>query len=185
MSLEMPDRPSRPLFLFSISSLCAAVRPSLAFEEGEHAGVHVAAARAHDQSLGGREAHRRVHRAPVVDGAERRAVAEVAAHEPQLVRAALQKLRGAQADVVVRRAVKAVAAHALLFVKLVGQAVEIGVGRQRVVKRRVEHRDVRHGGEQPPHLADAGDVHRIVQRRERIERLDLREHLVGDERCLR
>ena len=25
MSLEMPDRPSRPLFLFSISSLCVAV----------------------------------------------------------------------------------------------------------------------------------------------------------------
>ena len=83
----------------------------------------------------------------------------------------------------VRRAVEAVAAHALLLVKLVGQAVEIGVGRQRVVKRRVEHGDVRHGGKQPPHLADAGDVHRVVQRRERIERLDLRQHLVGDERA--
>ena len=96
-----------------------------------------------------------------------------------------EKLRGAQADVVVRRAVEAVAAHALLFVELVGQAVEIGVGRQRVVKRRVEHGDVRHGGKQPPHLANAGDVHRVVQRRERIERLDLRQHLVGDERSFR
>ena len=85
----------------------------------------------------------------------------------------------------VRRAVEAVAAHALLLVKLVGQPVEIGVGRQRVVKRRVEHGDVRHGGKQPAHLANAGDVHRVVQRRERIERLDLRQHLVGDERRLR
>ena len=109
----------------------------------------------------------------------------MAAHQPQLVRTALQKLRGAQADVVMRRAVEAVAAHALLLVKLVGQAVKVGVGRQRVMKRRVEHRDVRHGGKQPAHLANAGDVHRIVQRRERIERLDLREHLVGDERAFR
>ena len=89
MSLEMPDSPSRPLFLFSISSLCAAVSPSVAFEEREHAGIHVAAARAHDQPLGRREAHRRVHRAPVIHGAKRRAVAEMAAHQPQLVRAAL------------------------------------------------------------------------------------------------
>ena len=29
MSLEMPDRPSRPLFLFSSSSLCEAVSPSV------------------------------------------------------------------------------------------------------------------------------------------------------------
>ena len=122
--------------------------PSVAFEEGEHAGVDIAAARAHDEALGGREAHRGIHRAPVIHGAKRRAVAEMAAHQPQLIRAALQELRGAQADVVVRRAVKAVAAHALLFVKLVGQAVEIRVGRQRVMKRRVEHRDVRHGREQ-------------------------------------
>ena len=51
------------------------------------------------------------------------------------------------------------------------------------MKRRVEHRDVRHRRKQPPHLANAGDVHRIVQRRERIERLDLRQHFVGDERA--
>ena len=51
MSLEMPDRPSKPLFLFSISSLCEAVSFSVAFEKGEHARVHVAAARAHDQTL--------------------------------------------------------------------------------------------------------------------------------------
>jgi hypothetical protein len=51
-----------------------------------------------------------------------------------------------------------------------------------VVERRIEHRDVRHGGKGLPHFADAGDVQRIVQGGERIERLDLCEHLVGDER---
>ena len=53
------------------------------------------------------------------------------------------------------------------------------------MKRRVEHRDVRHRRKQPAHLANARDVHRIVQRRERIERLDLRQHFVGDERSFR
>ena len=52
-----------------------------AFEKRDHTRIHVAAARAHDQALGGRESHRRVHRAPVVHGAQRRAVAEMAAHD--------------------------------------------------------------------------------------------------------
>ena len=56
-------------------------QPFRAFEEREHAGIDVAAARAHDEPLGGREAHRRVDRAAVIDGAERRAVAEMAAHQ--------------------------------------------------------------------------------------------------------
>ena len=51
-----------------------------------------------------------------------------------------------------------------------------------MVERRVEHRHVGHGGKNPPHFADAGDVQRIVQRSQRIVRLNLREHLVGDER---
>ena len=118
----------------------------------------------------------------MVHGAQRRAVSEMAAHDAQLVRPSAEVLCGAQADVLVRRAVETVAAHALLFVELVRQPVQVRVGRQRVVKGRVEHRDVRHRRKQPAHLADAGDVHWIVQRRQRAERLDLREDLVGDER---
>ena len=150
-------------------------------EEGEDAGIEIAAARAHDEPFARREAHRGIHRAPVIDRAERRAVAEMAAHDFQLARTPLQKLRRRQRHVAVRRTVEAVAPHALLLVKLVRQTVEIRVARQRRVKRRVEHRDVRRGGEDAARLANAGDVHRIVQRRERTERLDLREHRVVDQ----
>ena len=89
------------------------------------------------------------------------------AHQLQLVRPALQKLRGAQGNVMMRCAVEAVATHAMLLVELVGQAVKIGVGRQRVMKGRVEDRDLGHGGKETAHLANARDHHRIVQRRER------------------
>ena len=106
-------------------------------------------------------------------------------HQLQLVRTALQELRGAQGDVVMRCAVEAVTADALLLVELVGQAVKVGVSRQRVMERRVEDRDMGHGGKQTAHLANAGDHHRIVQRRERIERFDFREQFVGDERAFR
>ena len=49
----------------------------------------------------------------MIHGAERRTVAKMATHQPQFIRSALQKLRGAQAHVLVRRAVKAVSAHGL------------------------------------------------------------------------
>ena len=49
------------------------------------------------------------------------------------------------------------------------------------MKCSVEYCHVRHGGEEPPHLADAGDIHRVVQGRERIEFFHLREELVGEE----
>src|SRR5262245_23613447 len=78
---------------------------------------------------------------------------------------------------------EAVTTHGLRLIKLVRQTVEIGVSRQRMMKRRVEYRDVRDSGKQPAHFANACNVHRVVQRREWTERLDFREHLVGDERA--
>ena len=81
-----------------------------------------------------------------------------------------------------RRTVETVTAHALLLVELVRQTVEEGLARQRGVKSGVEDRHVRHGGKDAARFADAGEVHRIVQRRERAERLDLREHRVVDQR---
>ncbi len=51
-----------------------------------------------------------------------------------------------------------------------------------MVKGRVEYGYVRHSGEQFPHLADAGDDHRIMQRRERIQLFHFRNELIGEER---
>src|SRR5262245_11093481 len=98
-------------------------------------------------------------------------------HEPELVWTSLQELSRAQRNVIMGRAVEAVAAHALFVVKIVWQAIEIGISRQRVMECGVKDGYLWDGGEKPPHLANAGNIYGIVQRRERIERLDLRKHL--------
>src|SRR6266404_5928481 len=77
---------------------------------------------------------------------------------------------------------KAVTADRFLFIKLVRQSVEKRVRRQRVMKRGIENGDVRDSGERLPHLANAGDDHRIMQRCERIEFFHFREEFVTKER---
>src|SRR6185369_7997215 len=83
-----------------------------------------------------------------------------------------------------RSPMKTVTAHTLFLVKFPRQPVEIGVRRQSMMKCGVEDRDMRHGGKKAPHLANARDVYWIVHRREGIERLDLRKHLVGEDSSL-
>src|ERR1700747_1502741 len=51
------------------------------------------------------------------------------------------------------------------------------------MKCSVEYSDVGNRRKEPPHFPNAGDNHRIMQRRERIEFLHLREKFVGDECC--
>jgi hypothetical protein len=77
--------------------------------------------------------------------------------------------------------VESVAPHAVLFVEIQRQAVEPGVARQGGMERRVEHRDMRHRRKHTPRLADAGHVHRIVQRRERTQGFDASHHSVIDQ----
>ena len=87
----------------------------------------------------------------MIHGAERRAIAEMATHQPQLVRPAFQKLRGPQRDIVVRRAVEAIAPHRFLFVKFVGQAVKIR--RRAAACDETRYRTRRHAA--PPETAGA------------------------------
>src|SRR5689334_21859151 len=115
----------------------------------------------------------------MVDCAKGRAIAQVATDEPKFIGAALEELRGAECNVVVGSAMETVAADRFLFVKLVRETVEIGVSRQRVMKGCIENSDMRYGGKKPAHFANPGGVDRIVQRRERAESFDLREHFVG------
>ena len=184
MSLETPDmHPSQaPLLLFSISSICAiesfCVRSRNPSTPGSTSPQRVP----NDQALGRREPHRGIYGAAVVHSAERGAVSEMAAYQPKLVGATLQEVRRAQRDIVVGRAVEAVASDGVLLVELVRQSVEVRVGGQGVVERRVEDRDLGDGREEPAHLADARHHHRVMERGEGVHRLDLREHLIGDER---
>ena len=112
----------------------------------------------------------------MVDGAQRGADAEVAGNDFQLAERALQDFGRLQRDIAVRGAVKAVAADAVLLVKVVGQTVEVGVGRQRLMEGGIEDGDLRNVGELFLGYADAGDVDRVVQRREEREFLDVGDH---------
>src|SRR5690606_8572313 len=76
-------------------------------------------------------------------------------------------------DVLVRRAVGAVAADRVRARQLAVDRVGVRLGRQRRVERRVEHDDVRHVRERLARRADAREVGRVVQRPERAQVLDV------------
>src|SRR5215510_12847893 len=98
MSLETPDNPSKPLFLFNNSSLCEAdsfsSRARNASTPGSRSPHRVPMI---NPSKG--ETHRRIHGSAVIDGAYRCSVAQMAANKAQLVRPSLQEFGGPQCDV--------------------------------------------------------------------------------------
>jgi len=69
----------------------------------------------------------------------------------------------------------------VLLVQLVGQAVEVGVGRQRLVEGGVEDGNLRNAGEGLERDADAGEVGRVVQRRKDRQLLDVGHYRRGDD----
>ncbi|CFN72128.1 Uncharacterised protein [Bordetella pertussis] len=144
-----------------------------------HARVEAAGPGAHRQALERGKAHGAVDAAAIDHGAGRNAVAQVGGHDlaaGDLGQRAPQALR----DVLVRQAVETVAPHALL-VQVLGQRVAVGQRRVGAVEGRVEAghlRDVR------PALADHADGRKVVglvQRRQRGEIVQLRQHVVVDQ----
>ena len=103
------------------------------------------------------------------------------ADQSESVGPAIQELRSSQADVLMGGAVEPVAANPVLLVQLIGEAVEVGLRRHRVVEGSVEDRDLWRRGKEPPHRADPFQVQRIVQRSEGTEAFDLGHHIVRDE----
>ena len=73
-----------------------------------------------------------------------------------------------------------VAAHAVALRPLRRHRVGVGVRRQRLVERGVEHGDVRDVGEGAARDLDPQRVDRVVQRGEQAQRVHLGEHLVVD-----
>ena len=77
---------------------------------------------------------------------------------------------------------KAVTAHLVAAVELVGEGVQVSALRQGLVERRVEDGDLRQARpEQLPGGLNAFDVGRVVQRRQLDHVFDAVEHFVGDE----
>lgn len=158
--------------------------PRLAGEVEDDRGVEVAGAGAHDQALERGHAHRGLDRLASVDRARRGAVAEVE-HDGLEVGAATAEERGGRLrDELVRRAVEAVAADAVLVGEIGGDRVRGRLRGDRVVEGRVEDRDVRDVGEGLLRGLDALEVRRVVQRGEVGEVLDVDLDEVGDERRL-
>ena len=81
----------------------------------------------------------------------------------------------------VRWTMKTVTANAFLFVELVRQAIEESVAWKRGMKCRIENCDMRLRRKNTARLANSGGVHRIVERRKRTQRFNLRQHLVVDQ----
>ena len=132
--------------------------------------------RAHDEPLEGRKSHGRIDRVSPENRAGRRAIAEEAWDEPRALSRATGDLTIAVSDVPMRRPVESVTAHFVTAIQLVGKAVQVRDLGERVVERRVEHRDLRNAGSEDARRgANTGDVVRVVQRRELhelIERLE-------------
>ena len=172
--------PRMPLLRLSTASTCSMAHAHGALHDQGNGRVDVAAARAHDQALQRREAHGGVDGDAVLDGGHRGAVAQVAGDDLQLFQLLAHGLGPLLGHVEVRGAVEAVAADLVLAVVFVGQGVDVGLFGHGLVKGGVE--DPGHGDAGQDLLAglDAGDVGRVVQRRQRDALLEGGEHGLGD-----
>ncbi len=130
---------------------------------------------AHQKAVERRKAHGGLDAGAVPDGAEAVAGSEVGDDDPTARQVGIQR-REAAGDVLVREAVEAVAAHALV-VERPGQSDPLRDRRLPPMEGRVETGDLRQvrprGGQGP----DRGETLRLVQRRQRNERLQRRHDL--------
>ena len=75
-------------------------------------------------------------------------------------------------------AVEPITPHPVPRVPLLGYRVAKGVGRHRLVKRGVEHRDLRQVGQNVTDSLDAGEIRRVVKRRQVTKRPHRGDHSV-------
>ena len=143
--------------------------------------IEVATAGAHDQALEGRQPHRGLDRGPELDGTSTGAVAEMQGNQAQLADVPLEVGRGRLRDESMGRAVEAVSTDAETLCKIDIEGVVFGPAGQPAVKGGVEHRDMRQGRQRLAGDADAGEVRRVVQWRERNTVLDRGNHRVVDQ----
>ena len=157
------------------------VEAGLPVQVDEHGRIDVAGAGAHHETLERRHPHARLHRHAPVDRGDGGPVAEVEHDRLRGLERAAEHPGDLLRHVLVRRAVKAVPADAVL-----GRERRVdGVGVRRrgkgVVKGGVEHGNVRQARQCGARRADALQIRWIVQRGERRQLLDAALDLVVDE----
>ena len=143
--------------------------------------VDVAHAGAHDHALERGKAHGSVHALAVLDGADGAAGAQVAGDDLGVLDIQARELGAHAGDELVARAVRAVAADAILLVVLVREAVHVGVSRHRLMEGGVEGHDLRDARENGLHGVDAQQVSRVMERGEVAAEGDLLQDVVVHE----
>ena len=123
----------------------------------------------------------RVHALAVLDGADGAAGAQVAGDDLGILEIQAGELGAHAGDELVARAVRAVAADAVLLVVLVREAVHVRVSRHRLMEGGVEGHDLRDARENGLHGVDAQQVRRVVERGEVAAEGDLLQDVVVHE----
>ena len=151
---------------------------------GDNGRIDGAGTRTHHQALERREAHRRVDGLAVVHGRDGSAVAQMTGDEAEVPERASEQVRGLLGRVAVARAVRTIAANAIVLVIAHGKWVHVRLGRHRRVKCGVEDGDLWCVGHELAHHVDAGIGRWVVQRRQLLDARELFAHVIIDERRL-
>ena len=109
--------------------------------------IDVAGARTHPQAGQRRVSHRRINRFAAVDRTDRRAVAEMAGDNFQLLRLFAKQLGKTQRNIAMAGAVITIAAHPVLFVVFIGDGVHISFFRHGQMEGVVVNSDLHLAGE--------------------------------------
>src|SRR5450755_1063387 len=138
-------------------------------EVTEKARIHVAGTGPHDQPIQRGEAHCGVYRNAAAHRGRAAPIAEVRGDQPELAEWPAERAGGLLADEEVTDAMEPVTSHPVPRVPLLGYCVAECAGRHRLVERGVEYGDLRQVGQHGPHGLDAGNIRRVVQRRQVTE----------------
>ena len=137
--------------------------------------------RAHDQAFKRGQAHGSVYAQAPLHGCCTRAIAQMERDEIRTLGRFAQIPGRLSRDVEVGGTVKPVPADVMFGIPIVRHGVMKGVGRQGLVKRRVEDRHLRDTREPGPGGFYAEKIGRVVERGQRYESADRRNHLIVDQ----
>ena len=130
----------------------------------DDARIQITAAGAHDKTLQRCQPHGGIHRFAVFYGGDAGAITQMAHDDPGIVRIQLRKMMDPLGNVIVGGAVEAIAPYLMLLIVLMGNTVEIRLGRHSLVKGGVKHAHHRHIRHDLPAGTHADKVGGIVKR---------------------
>jgi len=149
-----------------------------------HRRVEVSAARAHDQSFQGRQAHGGVDAPAALNRRGTGAVAEMERDEVEMLERDTQIARGFLGHVMMGGPVKAVAADVVLPMEFAGQRIVERPRRHALMKGGIENRHIGHIGAEGAERFDGGHIGRVVKGRKRDQLLDPSYRLIIDDHRL-